>query len=167
MSKAYRYANEGSEKTRTGAKIINFDKDNPIHIAEMAAQAMGFRPTRTAQTWDRLIMQREAEAFWGARRGVLYDQYQKAKDSGGTRAEVRAQVAEVRKAVNRFNQTVPYSGLKVSREALDRSYKQRTTNRLKTENNQPNAKMMTEVYDDIRRLHPEMNVFEENLPRGR
>lgn len=163
VSKAVRYYRDGAETTRTGAEIIPFDKNDPIHFAEIVAQSLGFNPTRKSQTWDRLIMAREAANFWAIRRSTILRQWDHAKKSGD-----KSEIAAMKKAVNRFNQTVPYRDLKLTHKTLSRSYKQRELGRAKEEAFEPRSKMMEGIYKDIQRLHPELEINEawEDLPSG-
>lgn len=161
LSKAARYYTEGVERTRTGGTIMEFDKNNPYHMAEIIAQALAFRPTRTAQTWDKIIMQREAEKFWTTRRSLLLRQFDWALMNESPEDE-----KEVRDAINRFNQTLPqgYEGLKISRSTLRRSRQGRENSRERIEAGLPQSNMMKPVFEDVDKLHPE--VTSERLPSG-
>lgn len=164
ISKALRYNNEGRERSRTGATVMEFDPDNIHHRSEIYAQAMGFNLTRKSQAWDRIMMQAEAQTFWSVRRQHLYDQYDWAKEKGDA-----DDVSDVMKAVNRFNQQTPYPDLRLTRKKLEQSYKRREKGRSKREAGLPDSKMMTGVYRDVERLHPEtqQNLYSEDLPSGR
>ena len=165
MSKAYRYYTEGSERTRTGAEVIRYDRNDPVGMAEIAARALGFVPTKSSQAWDFIIMEREAEQFWTVRRASLYDQWDFAKE-----AKDREGIAAVKDAVRRYNASLPrtYRALRITQDMLDRSYKAREKTRKKVEKGQASSKMMKGVYREIERLHPELktDTTSEPVPRG-
>ena len=159
ISKALRYMRENSERTRSGAEIIEYDRNNPEHMMEIIVRGLGFTPTRTSQTWDRLIMQREGARFWQFRRELLLRQYDYAKER-----EDEDDLADVQAAIRRFNLEVPERKMKLTRKTLSRSRKQRELGRAKEEANKPRSKMMEGVYNEIGRLHPELNVTESEDP---
>jgi hypothetical protein len=161
ISRAVRYGTEGRERTRTGAQLVGFDRNDPEHLAEIVARSLGFTPTRVSQAWDHTIMQREAAAFWQGRRLALFNQYNWARESGDREA-----LRDFYDAMRRYNQQVPreLAGLRVTQENLNRSYDARERARTRFENNQPVANSMGPVYREIDRLHPEVD---ERVPSGR
>lgn len=164
LSKALRYIQEGEERSRTGSQVVEFDKNNIYHQMEMAAQALGFNPTRKSQAWDLIIAKRDAEMFWTLRRQHILNKWDWAQQSGD-----KDEILEVKRAQNRFNRQVPYSSLKITHETLSRSLKAREKSRAKQEAGLPNAKMMTGVYRDVEKLHPEtkQDLYIEDVPSGR
>lgn len=148
LLRAYRYGTEGEERTRNDATMVEFDKNDMEHMMEIAAQAAGFTPTRVARAWDRSAMLMEAEAFWKGRKGSLYEQYFRAKSAGN-----RGEIAEVLKAMERYNKSVPFSQMRLSQKALDRSFKQRTTVKEKREAGLPSTKDLIPLAEEIQSLH--------------
>lgn len=155
---AARWAQEGRERSVTGATVLDFDVTDPEQAAEVAAKALGFNPTRLSRRWDRIIAQSDAEAYWAARRTMLTRAYDEARQSG-----VRENVAKVVQRIRTFNGEAP-QGLAIGRDTLQRSVRSRELARAKREAGLPNTRMMTGVYDEIRRNHPEDTPTEFDEP---
>ena len=149
-SKGYRLWRDGNETARDKSELVDFDRTNPEHIAEIVGQSLGFLPTRKSQGWDRVIQQREAGLFWQTRRGLLLSQYNNALDGGDA-----ADKASVIEAIKRYNTAAPGTKLKISNDTLKRSRAAKLTSRSKHSANLPDAAMLGPVYRDIARLHPE------------
>lgn len=148
LMRAGRYATEGEERTRTGATLVEFDKNDMEAWMEIVAQAAGFTNTRVSRAWDKAGMLREAEMFWAGRRGGLYAQYYRAKsynDKDGLEA--------VMKAVERYNKSVPFSQMRIGKKDLEKSFKQRTTAAGKREAGLPATKALIPVFEEIKGLH--------------
>jgi hypothetical protein len=150
VSKAYRQWKEGAEKMRGGAELIEFDRNDPEHMAELAAHSLGFRLTRSGQAWDLRIAQLEASAFWDMRRSHLLSQYDLARQGG-----VTAEVNDMLEDIKRYNKQVPFPELAISRDTLSRSIKMREISRARRSAGMPDAKYLTGVYEELERLHPE------------
>lgn len=119
ISKAGRLYVRGEETDRSKAVVAEFDRQDPLHIAELVAQAGGFRPTRVAERQEFNYAQRQAEKFYQARRTSLMEQYGNAilaNDKEGMQATLRA--------INRFNSTLPYKELSIG-AGMKNSVKQR------------------------------------------
>lgn len=159
-SKALRFYAEGEERSRSGSQVLAFDRNNPAHVAELIAQAAGFYPTRRAEAWDRIIALSEAGRYWAGRRGTIFNQWDRAKMTSDPK-----DIDEMLKAVNRYNQNVPYPSLKITRKDLNRSYKLRQKNRKKQEALEPPTKYMKPVYEEIKKLYPGTTI-EEDIPSG-
>lgn len=113
MAKAYRFLEEGRERSRSGDTVIKFDASDPDHLAEITAQALGFTPTRLAQAWDRKRMQQESIAFWSIRRQMLMQQFNYAYDSGD-----RATMQNVAAAIRKYNNEIAIPGYGISNREL-------------------------------------------------
>ena len=157
LAKATRYFVEGEERTRTRARVVEFDRNNPAHMAELVAQAMGFYPTRRAQAWNELIHIDEVERFWQSRRGNIYNRWDDAMDTNDS--ELKKQVLQ---AMNRYNKSVPFASMRLTRKDLMRSHKQRNLARDKKEARLPNSKKYNQLIREMREL---FDVYEP-APRG-
>ena len=98
-SKALRMLTQGGEHNKIGATTVPFSTDDPEQIGEAVALAMGFKPTRASQLWDRAAAKRELELFWNARKQILLMQAYQAlivqKD--------KEQYADVLKQIGQYN----------------------------------------------------------------
>jgi hypothetical protein len=151
MHKAYRQWKTGKETMSGGAELIPYDRNDPKHMAELAAQALGFRTLRSSQAWDLRIAKIEAAEFWGTRRSLLLGQYDLAKEAGDPR-----DVNDVINAIKRYNSQVPFPDLKLSNETITRSRSQREAIRKRREAGDPDAKYMRSVYQHLEQLYPEL-----------
>jgi hypothetical protein len=152
LLKANRFLEEGRERNRAGATVIEFDASDSNHIAEIIGQAMGFTPTRLSRRWDRDRMQKETEMYWTTRRQVLMKQFDHAfivKDSQANK--------DVRVAIARFNNEVPFSLMGITAKQLRASRKGRQRNRFLQEQGIPTQKNLRPLSQDIRELFPEVN----------
>lgn len=111
--KANRFATEGMERTRTGAEVVGFDVEDPLELAEIIGQGLGFSPTRLRQTWDRDIATSEAVNYWQTRRGMVLAQFDFARMIGD-----REGSADAKKALREFNATVPSKAMRIGGDTL-------------------------------------------------
>lgn len=157
LSKASRFWNEGEDRTRSGATVLEFDQNNPAHVSEIIAQAAGFYPTRRAEAWDEMMALGDAERFWQGRRGTLYNKYDWARRTGD-----KEMMRDVLGSVNRYNKAVPYGAMRLSRSDLEKSYKQRELARIRKTRRIPSSKKYRQLFQELR------DVFEvqEKAPRG-
>ena len=118
VARAYRYLVEGRERTRGGYTVLEFNSDDPVQMAEIAAIALGATPTRISRTWDRIMAQQEVVNYWKIRRSILMQAY-------WTSARDREARKDVMKSIAAFNKEVPYASMKITRKTIRRSMKQR------------------------------------------
>lgn len=161
ISKAYRQWKTGEETMRGRAQLIPYDRNDPEHMAELIAQSLGFRSTRSSQAWDLRISQIEAAEFWSLRRSLLLGQYDLAHE-GGDKGDVEDVIA----AIKRYNSQVPFSDLKLTNETIQKSRKTRQAIRARREAGRPDAKYLSSVYRHLESIHPQTysNQFEEPSP---
>lgn len=148
LSKAGRYYSEGIERGRDGSAIARFDPNETEHMMEILAVAMGYTPTRVSREWERIIAQKEVEAFWDLRKQGLYRQMDVAV-RGGDQEEIDHVVG----AIKKYNEEAP-RGRQITRELLSQSLKTRARLRAKKEAGVPDPSDVG-IQEDIRRLYPE------------
>jgi len=151
-SKALRFAREGKERFRNsagqaGPEVLPFDVDNPKHMAEIVAQALGFRSTRLSETWDKVLLTREVEAFWVSQSVRHLQELDRAVANGEN-------VDEAIQAIRRFNQQVPYASYRISIDTMKRSLATRQRLRNRMEAGLPRTNKAIEIQQDIDRLFP-------------
>lgn len=156
LVKANRFLEEGRERTRTGATVLEFDASDPDQLAEIIGQAAGFTPTRLSRKWDRQRMEQEAIAFWTIRRGMLLKQMDHAVTVGD-----RGAVANVVAAIKRYNNEVAIAGFKISSRELRQSQRERARRRRLFEIGLPAQRRATGLVRDIQRLFPEVQDVED------
>lgn len=156
LIKANRFLEEGRERTRTGATVLEFDASDPDQLAEIIGQAAGFTPTRLSRKWDRQRMEQEAIAFWTIRRGMLLKQMDHATTVGDKGA-----VADVIAAIRRYNNEVAIAGFKISSRELRQSQRERARRRRLFEVGIPAQRRAIGLVRDIQRLFPEVEDVED------
>lgn len=161
-SKAFRYYSEGGERNATGATVVRFNSNEPEHMAEIAAQAMGYRPERLAAYWDRTIAEREQEAFWDIRKQLLLRNAWDAKQSGDS-----DKYATAVEAIRKFNKDLPdeIRPKAISMQTLQKSFETRATAKAKTEADIPRSTQNIPLSRQIKRLYPEADAGRETGPR--
>src|SRR5262249_51912788 len=101
ISKAARAWKEEGLTGQTGSKVVRFDPHDPEHMAEVVAMGLGYQPLRVSKTWDRIVAQQEAIAYWDVRRSMLLNQFWAAHNQ-----KDQEEVARVQQAIRKFNQEV-------------------------------------------------------------
>jgi len=158
--KGLRFLEEGRERTRTGATVIDFDVSDPGQLAEVVGQFFGFQPTRLSRKWDRQRMEQEAIAFWTIRRGMLLRQIDHARTVGDSKV-----VEDVLAAIRRYNKDVAFPGFHITGKELRQSQRERMRRRRLFEAGLPASKRQGVLSRDIKRLFPEVEDVEVINPR--
>lgn len=151
-SKAMRFAAREQETNQSGAMIESFDMHNMGYRLDVAAQAMGFTPTRLAQEYEARGAVEDIKVYYMTRRKLLLDSFsfmRVNKDKEG--------LADVRAAIRDFNTNVPYGPLRITSETLINSLKARYRGIQKFERKIAPSKMMEELYrDSFSNQYPEV-----------
>lgn len=150
ISKAARWATRGKETDPSGATLVEFDKDNPEHWMEIAAQAAGFTPTRLSVARERNWAGKEMARYYAGRRAIIMKQYDLAREANDREAE-----ADVMKAVRHFNENAP-KGMQLSLKAMAQSHHKRRLNRRKTERDQPLRQKDAPEYRRVLEAYPRL-----------
>ena len=101
---ATRFAEEGRERNRLNATILEFDMTNPMHVAEVAAKGFGFQPRRLSQKYEKTAEMYEVRNYWEGRRENLMRQFYWA-----TQNKDRSK-AEVIQRIRKFNIEIKRAG---------------------------------------------------------
>jgi hypothetical protein len=150
VTRALRYATEGRERSRTDATIVDYNITDPDHLAELALRAIGFQPTRVQREWDRIQMQREAEAYWTARRGIILKLW--GHSFGIADSDLRESTLN---DVRRYNEEVPFGIMKITGDQLAKSRKEHLRQTRLREAGLASTKAMRPLAQEIGSLHPE------------
>jgi hypothetical protein len=148
LARAYRYAEEG-ESVRSGATITEFDLTDSMARAEIAAQALGFAPTRVTREWDKRTAMQDVVKFWATQRSMLFDTFGEAM-----RTKDREAIADAQAAIRKFNESVPDRRLRITGEALRKSRKARAAKRRADEEGTVGGKMYKGVAEGIEKAFP-------------
>ncbi len=108
-AKAIRWAEDRGIQDKYGRKILDFDPDNPSHRADAIWQAMGMQPTRLAVERDARWAAQKTNEYYGTVRMELISQMETA-----VRSESPEAIADVTRAIMKFNDTVPSPGYKLN-----------------------------------------------------
>lgn len=150
VAKAYRYLDEGRERSRSGGTIVKFDASDPDQLSEIVGQALGLTPTRLSREWDRRRMEQESIAFWSIRRTMLMQQFDHAFQSGD-----KAVMQDMISAVRRYNNEIAIPGYQITSQELNASRKAHLRSRRLSELGLPDNKKDIPLSRDIRKLFPE------------
>ncbi len=151
VSKAIRLQTRGEETNRSGASIITFEPGSPEQTAEIAAQALGFAPTRMNQKYELLAAQEEARRYWLVNRAKLLEHYSYAVIIGD-----REGVKDARVAIKKYNKTVPTPKLQIQGKQMSQSVKIKKSKVRDMEMNRANQKMFRPVYQNVQQAFPEV-----------
>jgi hypothetical protein len=160
IAKAYRYGvYPQAEVTQTGAKIVKFDPSDPDDLVTVAAQALGFTPTKVSETWEALRQAREEHEQYKARRMMLYVQYDKALKDQNQDA-----ITDVVKAIQKYNDQVRSvdPNMQISARQLRQSLIQRMRGRAMQEQLGTSQKQAIPLTRRIMELYP---AVQERLGR--
>lgn len=149
--KSIRFGTEGQERSRNRAEILDFNIQDPAHLMELGMVATGFQPSRLTRRWDRIIAQRDAEAFWAARRTMVMAQYDHAVLVRDKEAR-----ADATAAIRRFNKELPQElrSIAITRKTLKASLKSRNNARQRIEQDRGRTRMFDPLARETQRLYP-------------
>lgn len=157
VSKAYRFATRGEETDRSGGTILTFDKTDPQQLAEIAAQALGFSPSRLREQQRFMRAAFEHVAFWRIQQTILLTEFDYARRIGDPK-----QVRRVRELIFKYNRDVPDPRLRITAKTIRRSLKGRVRRRALTERGLPTERKFAGI---VRKLETEAfpTVREERI----
>lgn len=159
-SKAWRAFSEGRERDKTGKTVLRYDRDNPEHMAEIIAMALGYNTYRRQLAWDRRIAYYEVEQFWSQQRVHLLEQLFVAQRYGKTDEE------KAQKAIKEYNANTPYKEYTITAETIKRSFATREKAHDAAEQGSlARTKAQHQVEDHIKRLYPEAEVVRQKVPK--
>ncbi len=153
VMRASRLFLEGGDRTRSYAQTIGFDEEDPEQAGELVAIALGFRPTRVAQSQELAFAEREVQAFWQTRKELLMRKAYRAKFFHQDVDEYR----EVLEQIRQYNGEAPDGKLKITPDSLKQSFRRRLQTKKKIESGQgmtsPGVrKEMDQLYPGVREL---------------
>lgn len=147
--RAGRISNEGGERTRTGSPVLEFDPMDPMHNAELWMMAAGFQPTRLTKAWDKEIAKREVVSYWDARKSIILNQYWHAKEVMNDKIGT----ADMQKAIDRYNKSVPWKEKRITRETLKKSMQARKARKKQAEKGLPVSKSDRPAWAEIEQIY--------------
>ena len=148
LARAWRYMQEGGERTSGGAQTMGFDGDDPEQLGEILGVALGFKPTRQSQQYDRVQAEREIDEFWTLQKQMLLRQAYRDKFVYKDDEAYR----ETLKQIREFNKRAIAPKYKITGDGLVQSFKSRARATAKIENN---TDMPSQVKGMIDKLYPE------------
>lgn len=120
--RTYRRMREGGERARGGEMIADIDWGDPLDVVTHLGQAAGFRPAEIAEKQEMRWAQKEAAQYWTGRRSAVVGQFYHLYKSGGV--PDREALADVMQGVKDFNDSVPFTEMKILPLQLRKGLKQ-------------------------------------------
>lgn len=148
VSKAFRYGFGQGERDKNFATTVGFDGEDPEQLGEIIATALGFRPTRMAQQYDRQTAAREIDQFWMVRKEMLMRQAYRDKF---VYKDIDA-YKETMRQIQSYNKEVFDKKYLITREGLIQSMKNRAKAVTKVETGQDESPNLRSAMD---RMFPE------------
>jgi len=149
-SKASRWMVRGEEEFRGGGVLAEFNPLDVEHHAEIAAQSLGFAPTRVQQRYERRAAIETAKEYWLVRRQMLLEDYAYVK-----LMRHREGLADVRSAIKEFNATAPHWKLKIDQETLAKSIESRRKSIQARQKDVPTARRFVPLSREFASAYPE------------
>lgn len=150
LSRAIRtYRNEGLQG-QTGTNVVKFDPRDPEQMAEIIAMGMGYQPLRVSKTWNRIMNQQEAVAYWNIRREMLLNQFWAARGDPEERKHVLG-------AIKNFNNEVQGTEARlkaITTDTLQKSMQSRMQATKRYEAGSAIQKSDIPIIRDVQRLYP-------------
>ncbi len=143
VTKAYGYATEGALR-QDRSLLVPYDVNDPMHMAEIIGQSLGFMPTQISKKKALEWAQTEHGRYYEARKRILIAQFDEAIRTGDREA-----VQDMRKAVLAYNKQVPDRALTISGDDLEKSIHQRARNRAIRGKGLPTNRRNTRYYRNI------------------
>lgn len=151
VSRAYRWSEQGREKTNNGSTVVEFRTSDPEEVGEVIGQALGFAPTRLTQKWDLIAAQNERVNFYKMRRAYLLQYMNHAMTQGDT-----AEVSNAMKKIREYNSNLPTAGLAISGETIQRSRRATIQRQRYQQAGVPYEKAYRALSSETQMLYPEM-----------
>ena len=155
ISKAIRRNVRGAETQTSGARLVDvdgelieYDPGDPGQLVESIAQGMGFAPSRVNKAREVNHTAREFTAYYEGRRRMLMAQLDYVRQ-----LEDKEGIADVKKAIRDYNQTVPHPSLRLNSASILRSLRQRQRARVREEKGLPRSRRNIPSTQDIRRSY--------------
>lgn len=147
-SKAIRYSVRGQETLSDATSFMKFDPQDPEQMGEVVAQGLGFTPQRLRAKYELRASQEEARRYWLTRRATIMQMY-------GYAQLTREGRADAKKALRKYNTSVPDPRLKIRQSDIMKSLKQRRYRKSEIEAGRPTEKRLQNLYHGKERLYPE------------
>lgn len=157
IARAFRFSQEGMEKTSTDAPVLSFDMTDPEQASEVAAQSLGFTPTRLAQKWDLMRAEQEKIEYFSTRRQMLMSQFDHVIQAGDLTAR-----GDVTKAIRSYNAEIPDPRLAIRGKDLQKSVRERAKGRAAIAAGTSKEKMFRGIVAGVQKNYPE--VTQEKVP---
>ena len=127
IAKAWEWEREGGAETKSGVRLADFDSDNPLHKAELIAQASGFTPSRISIAQEGRWLERELLEYYSVMRDRLMEDFELALKADDAR-EAKKDVID---SIKEYNRTVPFKGMHISVDMITQSLKSRIGRKVK------------------------------------
>lgn len=141
LTKGADYMTEGKETTRHMADLTPGDR---ITRAEAVAQMLGFTPTQITRAKEEDWAKKQTGRFYLTRQQMLLQDLNYARDGESPEA-----IADVQKAIGRFNNSVPDARLKITHEMRRNSREAWKAAKRAEARDRPAQKKLRHLYEDI------------------
>lgn len=146
--KAARLMSKGADQNKMGADVMTFDGEDPEQLGEIMATALGFRPTRVSQKYDRTQAAREIELFWVMQKQMLMRQAYRDKYVHEDEDAFKNTMDQIRK----YNTTVPDNKYAITKDGMKQSFRSRVQAEQKIESGNTEPPQMKSALD---KMYPE------------
>lgn len=140
---------DGSIEDKYGRKVLDFDVNNPSHQADAIWQALGMVPTRLSVERDARWAAQKVNEYYATSRSMLIMQMEDA-----VKSQEKEVIADVTKAIHKYNDTVPHPGYKLNASAIISGVKTRMQRDLQQGMGLPQRKMDTMATQELRDIFP-------------
>lgn len=148
--RSYEWYTRGKHTTNTGAQLVEFDPTSVKHQTEIIMHGMGFPSTRANVAGMRMYAANEERYYYMARRSLLTRAWVFAR-----MMDDREGVADARKAIDRYNKSVPHSKLKISGSDLGSAWKTRKLLNKKLELFRAPDRRSRELFQEVQDVFPD------------
>ncbi len=161
-AKAWRQYSDEGETTRSGARIVRFDVQDPEDLAALGFQAIGFASTKVNATWELLREQRDLLQLYQAERAQLYGQMARAIQSTDQQA-----IRDVGLAIREYNEGVKQldPSMQISASQVIQSMRNRERAKQLQENLLPNQRAAIPVARRLQDMFPNVKAERVQVQR--
>lgn len=152
LSHAWRWANEGMEKSQAGNAIVKFDVNDTEQMAEILARAAGYQPRRLTAQYEKIQGQQEATTYWDLRKQILLRQLGAAMKGGN-----EDEKGSVMGAIKNYNNELPdeAKAKRITSQTVHESVIGRMKSQQKLEAGLPTAKQNYGLFKSLDTYYPE------------
>jgi len=147
-SQGIRRSQRGAEEFRGGGTIAPFDPNNPEDRMGLAANMLGFQPTKVGEAYAVIGTKENLRRYWTGRHAMVMENWAFAM-----RSQDQELIADAKRNMEEYNESVPDPMLRLTPKKIRQSMKVRGQRMKLREMGLPNEKGYRRLYEEIDQIY--------------